>query len=329
MLSIIVPVYNVERYIQRCVESVCAQEGIDFELILIDDGSKDKSPAICDRLANNDKRICVVHQENGGVSSARNKGLDIAHGEYVMFVDSDDWIEPDFCKELMTYVKNADFVVGGYSTINKSGIMPTVFSERTFYFPEGIETIFDELYHDNFFNAPFSKVYRSSIIGNQRFDRNVALGEDFLFNLEYLSKCRTVAVVDAIGYNYNCMNSEAATKRLREGDIEQIVFLYQKGKQFLQSYCPSLTGSKEMRKRLCLNGLNLIQLICYSQRSQSEKYTLVKKLLGNTDFIEACKEDYSLPIKYNLPRWLCVENCWGGLQCFFWWKKRISAVKDR
>ena len=92
VLSIIVPVYNVEKYLARCIDSILAQTFTDFELILVDDGSTDNSGEICDEYAGKDPRIIVIHKENGGVSSARNHGLDIARGEYITFVDSDDQI---------------------------------------------------------------------------------------------------------------------------------------------------------------------------------------------------------------------------------------------
>ena len=92
LISIIVPVYNVEDYIRPCLDSILAQTYTNFEAILVDDGSKDGSGSVCDEYAEKDSRFIVVHKENGGVSSARNKGLEIAKGEYIAFVDSDDWI---------------------------------------------------------------------------------------------------------------------------------------------------------------------------------------------------------------------------------------------
>ena len=105
-VSIIVPVYKAEKYLNRCVDSILAQTFTDFELLLIDDGSPDRSGEICDEYAKKDSRIRVFHKKNGGVSSARNLGLDNVLGEYVTFVDSDDWVEPDFVETMIqTYEK--------------------------------------------------------------------------------------------------------------------------------------------------------------------------------------------------------------------------------
>ena len=103
-LTIIIPVYNVEATLERCIESVVHQDFNDYELILVDDGSPDSSPAICDKWAVKDQRIHVIHKENGGLSDARNAGLDIAQGDYITFIDSDDFIDPHTYTPLMSYL---------------------------------------------------------------------------------------------------------------------------------------------------------------------------------------------------------------------------------
>jgi len=114
MISVIVPVFNVERYLSKCLDSICAQTYRNLEIIIIDDGSTDKSPQICDEYAKQDERIKVIHKENGGLSSARNIGLDTMLGKYVTFVDSDDWIEANMCEELLNELVGyeCDMVIG-------------------------------------------------------------------------------------------------------------------------------------------------------------------------------------------------------------------------
>lgn len=328
MLSIIIPVYNTEKYLKKCIDSILAQTYIHLELILVDDGSKDMSSSICDEYASKEMRIRVVHKVNGGVSSARNSGLDVCQGEYVMFVDSDDWLEPDFCKELMCQAERADLVAGGYTMIDKSGKSEYAFKNQTIHFPEQMGKNFDELYKNNFFNTPFSKVYRRERIGKQRFCVSVALGEDFLFNLEYLEKCSIIKTMDAVGYIYNCLNAGAATKKLRENDIEQAVALYRAGKEFLHTYCQDVLESRTLNERLCLSGINLIQLVCYSDKTRVEKRNLAERMLRNGDFIRVCQQEYDLPFKYDFPRKLCVRGNWRALQVFFWIKRGLSYVKS-
>ena len=113
VFSIIVPVYHVEKYLQRCVESIINQTYRDIEIILVDDGGNDKCPEMCDRYAEADKRIKVIHKKNGGLSDARNAGLDIATGDYIIFVDSDDYIESDTCQKLLSFtIENPDIIIG-------------------------------------------------------------------------------------------------------------------------------------------------------------------------------------------------------------------------
>ena len=115
-ISIVVPVYNVERYLPRCIESILRQTYTNFELILVDDGTPDRSGIICDRYAERDSRIRVIHKENGGVSTARNTGIDAAKGEWITFVDSDDWVSDEYLKTLTTHLHNNsyDLVIGGF-----------------------------------------------------------------------------------------------------------------------------------------------------------------------------------------------------------------------
>lgn len=328
-VSIIIPVYNVEKYLKKCISSVQNQIYKNLEIILVDDGSKDNSATICDDFAKRDNRVKVIHKANGGVSSARNAGLDVACGEYVMFVDADDWISEDLCEKILSQNNDADLVIGGYTVMNKNGKQKYLLANKEMNFPKDFGIEFDELFKNNYINAPFSKVYKSHLINGQRFDTTIALGEDFLFNLKYISKCKRIATVNTSGYFYNCLNENAATKKFRDSDVQQIYYLYLQGKQFLHEFCPQKENSLEIKKRFCLNGINIIQLICYSNKSSFEKKKLAMKLLCNDDFVEVCREKYSLPFKYDLPRKLSCKKSWYGLQVFFGFKKKIGCMRGR
>ena len=133
-ISIIVPVYNSEKYLGACIDSILAQSYRDFELILVDDGSRDSSPRICDDYAQKDSRVKVIHKANGGVSAARNDGLDIAKGEYVTFIDSDDWVEGEYLETLSKFGKY-DIVFFSHRLIYEDGYN----SEFIFDAKEGIK----------------------------------------------------------------------------------------------------------------------------------------------------------------------------------------------
>lgn len=324
VISIIVPVFNAAENIYKCFQSIQAQTYSDIEIILVDDGSTDRSGAICDELAQKDERVRVIHKKNGGVSSARNAGLDFARGELIMFVDADDWMDSNLCVALLSAMKDADLIIGGYTQVTPCSTTKLCLGAAQFSLLDQIGQYFDDLYRKNLLNCPFSKLYRRAVIASQRYCISVALGEDFLFNLEYIQKCRLIAITDNAGYFYNCMNENSATKKLRDTDIEQVIELYRAGKRFKEKYCKNANQSNVLEERLCLNGVNLMQLIFYSKKRSVEKQQMAKRLLSSSEFIEACSFVRGLSLRYELPRKLCCIWSIKGLQLFFGIKKRIQ-----
>lgn len=330
MISIIIPVYNSEKFLHKCVNSVLHQTFQDWELILVDDGSSDSSGRICDIFAQNNPKVRTIHKENGGVSSARNAGLDVAIGEYVMFVDSDDWIGPRLCQELVDGIRQSDIVIGGYKAFFAKRQVEHVAKENKVQFPEEFSTISVQLYENSLLNAPFSKLYRRSLIGTQRFDENTRLGEDFLFNLEYLPKCRYISTVPSSGYVYNVLNENSATKNFRQDDLSQIIYLYKMGKTFAAHYGFWGETCSSMKKQLFLNGVNLLQLLFYSDYKQDKQERLAMEILSNPAFKEVCSADFPLPLKYAIPRKLCKKNNLIGLELFFRIKQNLTKyIKKR
>lgn len=182
-LSIIVPVYKVEKYLPRCIDSILAQTFGDFELILIDDGSPDGCGRICDEYARKDKRIVVIHQKNMGVSAARNAGLDIARGRYIGFVDSDDWIEPQMYEVMMDAIREngADMAVCGVRYADEDGKFT-----RADRLSEGVYTRAGLL--EDVFAMPnrlgggcCNKVFDASKIASVRFKVGMTIAEDALY----------------------------------------------------------------------------------------------------------------------------------------------------
>ena len=210
MIDIIIPVYNAERFLKRCVNSVLMQTNPNWNMILVDDGSIDNSGNLCDFYAEKYGNITSIHKPNGGVSSARNAGIDKSNNEYIMFVDSDDWVRPDLLEKLFSKKSEADVIVGGYAVEGIPSVGSQMLPDRYLTIEE-IGEVFQQMIETNLANSPFSKVYRRSIIGNQRFDETVALGEDFLFNLDYFRKCKTMEIVECDSYIYDCTNTESAT----------------------------------------------------------------------------------------------------------------------
>ena len=211
-VSIIVPVYNVEKYLSQCVESILAQTFTDYEVILIDDGSSDNSGSICDFYADRDSRIRVLHQKNSGVCKARNAGVDIARGEYIAFCDSDDHCTPVWLERLLYTAQSegAELVVSGFDAVDENEQVLWTFRKETgTWFTETddkkIDYIFDKvLYGDNCWNL-YTSLFLNKIIQQRqiRFCTTCDnFAEDLGFTVEYLLYCSKICGIDAQEYRY-------------------------------------------------------------------------------------------------------------------------------
>lgn len=200
-ISVIVPIYNASKWLDRCICSILAQTFTDFELILVDDGSTDDSGNICDKFAEDDPRIRVIHKQNGGVSSARNTGIDISIGENIIFVDADDDMPTNAFDAFTGYEE--DMVIGGLIAV-RDGIPTNVcpITNRVVT-PTGYTQLIEE-YHWSLLSAVYAKIYsRKMIINNKiRFDEHIHWGEDRLFILQALNHCHSVRLIPNITYTY-------------------------------------------------------------------------------------------------------------------------------
>lgn len=214
-ISIIVPVYKVEQYLPKCINSILAQTFQDWELILVDDGSPDNSGKICDEYALKDSRIRVFHKENGGVSSARNLGVDNAKGEWITFIDSDDYIQPGFLEGLYAPIaqgEDLDFVHGGCVNVKNEEFV-SINQSYEYYIGDDKNILLQKLR-----GLPFSKLFRLENVKHWsdglplRFDEKMKIAEDMAFTLDYaLCVCR-FALVPEKGYCYRIDNMQSATK---------------------------------------------------------------------------------------------------------------------
>lgn len=203
-LSIVVPVYNAEGTLERCFNSILQQSYSDWELIVIDDGSTDKSGLLCDRYAREDSRIIVIHQKNKGVSSARNAGINVAGGTYLMFIDSDDEIMPSFFDNFIEIVEQdkSDVVIGGYTEIESDGrkkthlpILNGISRQETWEIICRKPEQFGYLWNKLFLNDIIQK-------RNLRFRTDLYSQEDFEFCLRYFDQCKTFSWVLNSDYQY-------------------------------------------------------------------------------------------------------------------------------
>lgn len=221
-ISVIVPIYNAEKHLHRCVDSILAQTFTDFELLLVNDGSKDKSGAICDEYAAKDSHVRVFHKENGGVSSARNLGLDNAKGEWITFVDSDDWVSSEYLSNMYSCVSDEIDMVFSYATI---------YTGNDFYrenYPSCIvcSNELDSLFSKNdlhWHTSPWSKLYRTNLIriNKLKFDNGIHIGEDLVFVYSYMLLCSYIYVSSHADYNYNDCVENSLTQRIFDLQSEQ------------------------------------------------------------------------------------------------------------
>jgi len=209
-LSIIIPVYNTEKYLKKCIDSILNQSFSDYELLLINDGSTDDSGKICDEYSKIDNRIKVLHKKNGGVSSARNTGIENASGEWVTFIDSDDWINHGYIENLVndTYL-NVDLIIHGtVDKMNKNHINGIFNSSEYNYVFNNLKLSYN--------GYPFSKLFKNHIIktNNIKFIEHVNLCEDTLFLIEYLSYSTKIKHRSKCLYNYNETNDSLSRRSL-------------------------------------------------------------------------------------------------------------------
>lgn len=203
ILTIIVPVYNVEHYICRCIDSIVKQDNtLEYEILLIDDGSSDNSSDICDKYAVIYRNIHVIHKKNEGVSSARNLGLDNAHGDWICFIDADDWVEKDYIeiiKRLIDIFKSADLIEFGFKNILEDGReVHSILGDKTYNDP------FAFIRSSQYKHALWNYIFKRDIINNNeiRFLNNIKYSEDQNFILKYIIVSQLIIVDSHILYNY-------------------------------------------------------------------------------------------------------------------------------
>lgn len=255
MISVIIPIYNVEPYFKRCLDSVIGQTYENLEIILIDDGSQDNCGKICDEYARMDKRITVVHKKNGGVGAARNTGIDMAQGKWITFVDPDDWLELDYYAKMMDGLDGRDvdvFSNGGYFAEYQQ-FQETKRRIKESYFYAGqsysekrevfcAKVLVANLSTDGFvgetsFAVLWNNLYRTSFLREHKIYNVLGLHplEDTLFMFTIFDQADSVAGCAYIGYHYNLANESASTKRLRLDAFDQLCFFIEK----IDAYRPS------------------------------------------------------------------------------------------
>lgn len=260
-LSIIVPVYKVEQYIHKCVDSILNQTFTDFELILVDDGSPDDCGKVCDEYAQNDNRIKVIHQKNSGVSVARNKGVEVATGEYIGFVDSDDYISPKMYSVLMNAALNtdADIIKCGYQEFDDFGLgkvrdfkgKPNLIVDRN----DILECYFESV----LFIVVWNAIYKRELIKDVKYPVGVIAEDNYVSGM-YLACAQKVYIVDEVLYFYRYNASGLSKCEEPKGCPLDVVVCYSMLHEDLKEHkCVSAWFFRKLRKEITMVVYNLVK----------------------------------------------------------------------
>lgn len=318
IISIIVPIYKVEEYLNRCIDSILAQSFTDFELILVDDGSPDACGEICDKYAEQDNRVKVIHKVNGGVSSARNTGINIAKGEFIGFVDPDDDIEPDMYNVLLLHAlnRNADIVVCPINTMNLITNTISVSSvweniNSTLDKNTIIETIIPCILTKKTYSllSCCNKLYRKSSCFElgYKFNDQSDHGEDVHLNLMLLTEINALAFVEKPLYNYYIRERDSLTQCFREDLYDYIL----DNKNFRLLLCNKYNLTQcidDLINHYVITTMNYMQDVVNSKISINKKYNILTNLINDDDFhmnVVNCKS----PSKYYiLMKFICHKK---------------------
>lgn len=324
-VSVIVPVYQVEKYLGRCIQSIQNQELQDIQIILVDDGSTDHCPNICDEYAKKDERILVIHKQNGGLSSARNAGMRAACGDYVFFVDSDDWIDPETLQELVQEAEKtgADFVRFRPKTANwpgkKDGSMVDFGTEKGLR--EGIydRRMIEEMIFPRLFATPqlqlgvivsaWRSLYcRDFLLSNNLFFKeDIRYSEDTIFSANVVYKTNKFIYLDGPRYYHYFYNPNSITRSYREGRWENY-------KQLMEYFHRDFSNSPsfDFHDQLCLQKLYCVASAvgeCKKIQNRKKRTGKVKAIILDPVTQEACRHlnllqvDWKMSLIFKLIKW--------------------------
>ena len=262
LISVIIPIYKVENYLEKCVDSILGQTYENIEIILVDDGSPDTCGEICEAYAEKDKRIRVIHKKNGGLSDARNAGLKICRGEYIVFVDSDDWMEQDGIEILYNLAQEntADLVIGGVEKV-EDGTETVIWSTYDGSQKTVVHQKQEEVIKDMMLNgcASWARLYRRVIHENVFFPVG-EINEDEAIVLELYRRCNTIVKTNQVVYKYR-YRSQSITSTTWHKKKMDWYFHCKKNLSLVQKYYPEIEKYAEARYCSsiiwCLNNMTI------------------------------------------------------------------------
>lgn len=322
--SIIIPAYNAENYIMAIVDSLLHLSYKDYEIILVNDGSKDRTLEVCQSLHNISSRVVVVDQTNGGPSKARNTGLDVAQGEYILFADADDDIRGDFLAIIDKYVtaKDADVYCYGYLTVRSDyrGEIDMIPKEKLYATRQDVLASVDEIADSFWFNVVYDKVYKRSYLkrNNIRFDESLYLGEDRKFCLEVLKNCSSWYFIPESLYVYKIQNTNSISAKV---DLNN----YLQGKEVQRLYASLLEQSTLPQETIIVKGNYELIRVCIAHFMQmfrsdmKDKYGYAKKIYTDNPVKEKSISTASLQSKVKrITYWVWTKGGFLSVYLYSW-----------
>ena len=336
--SIIIPVYNAEHYLPHCMESLLNQSYHDFEIVLINDGSTDQSGLLCDEYANNDKRVKVFHTSNQGAGQARNVGLNYATGEYVLFVDSDDWLELEALAIYVKSIQSYDWLIGcSHNCYFKGDSMESM--KVDYYYPanqydsrQAIREMYVDIAVNGVSHAPHNKVYKREIIEKYqlRFP-NRPKYEDLAFNNAYVDKINSLVIINDHTYNYRVSNLEGVAQKLPANmfdiftDVNNELIQLLKNWKVWNERSEHLLQSKYITDvASCINNTYNPNLT-YTFES---RYTYIKAILEHEKVQQSCKHVDSSKFVNVIARLMSIKSTL-LIMCCYQLKTTIRRIVQR
>ncbi len=313
LISVIIPVYKCEKYLKRCINSILAQTYTNLEIIIVDDGSPDNCPKICDWLATQDNRIKVFHKVNGGASSARNTGLNNATGDYICFVDSDDMLPEDSIMNLWYGVTSnkCQYAAGICGILGSNKVKNHIDNEKVIDYSQNPVDLLEYITRSGSY-SPYSKIYDADIIKKHelRYDESLKCSEDALFIRQYLAYCSRIVLIPRIVYRYNTNNDESLSKRF----YPDFCFYYTKKMKALEKLVSGLAIFDDIKNKFifdrAIHGL-YISIQHYLMHCSDKEQT--KFLIGQAiDFLKI---------------WIDIDS--KSISHKRWWYRHMELIKNR
>ncbi|MDQ1000337.1 glycosyltransferase involved in cell wall biosynthesis [Neobacillus niacini] len=334
-VSIIVPIHNAEKYIHRCIDTIIEQTLENIEIILVNDGSPDNCGNIAEKYAKIDKRIKVIHQENSGPGMARNAGINAARGDYIGFVDPDDWIESNMYEELYNFANKyfAEICMSGYNCILPTNIKEIINSplpNGTYNKESAIEVLFQMI------GQKYSKINKPTVMGSvcwSIYKRNFIIengiffkkerrdfAEDLIFNIESLYYCKKLSVVDSPLYNYR-INNNSLVKKYRKNKWDTLLALHEEIYHLLHNKGLISKCREQLNTNILSYALESIVNECRSENTNTfiEKLQTIKRITEN-DRLQNALHSFPLnmlPVKERVIYWFVKQQFNAILACYY------------